>query len=149
MFELVYRVRVEWRHCDPCRIVYNPHFFDWMDVATQRVFEEAGMNFARMMDEDPGFRTTPLIKDDTVFKGTARMGDVLEIRTKITRWGNTSFTITHRFFKEGEEIIASEQVRVWAREHDDDPARIKSVRVPDEVRAALSAPKTSRVGFTD
>ena len=48
-------IRVEWAHCDPATIVYNPHYFDWMDRGVHRLFEAGGFRLEQMVREDPTF----------------------------------------------------------------------------------------------
>ena len=35
--------RVEWRDCDPARIVFNPRFFEPFDAQTALIFETVGL----------------------------------------------------------------------------------------------------------
>ena len=55
-------IRVEWAHCDPATIVYNPHYFDWMDRGVHRLFEAGGFRLEQMVRADPGFRGVPLAR---------------------------------------------------------------------------------------
>ena len=72
------------------------------------------------------------------FPDPARAGDVLRLRTRVARWGRTSFDVEHRFFL-GEHLAAEgHEVRVWGGTHPDDPMRLQAAPVPEAVKAALS-----------
>jgi 4-hydroxybenzoyl-CoA thioesterase len=142
MFEIIQAIRVEWCHCDPARIIYNPHYFFWMDIATGRLLEEAGFDVIRMIEADSSFRGVPLLNNRSTFHYPARAGDVLRLHTKVSRFGRTSFDVDHRFFLGPQPVAEGTEVRVWTRSHPEDPKRLKSSPLPDEVRAALSTPAT-------
>ena len=142
MFELVQAIRVEWGHCDPARIIYNPHYFFWMDAATGRLLEEAGFNVIRLVEADANFRGVPLLTNRATFHRPARAGDVLQLRTRVARWGRTSFDVEHRFFLGEHPAAEGYEVRVWGRTHPEDPMRLQAVPVPEDVKAALSEPVT-------
>ena len=45
MLKAVQRIRVEWSHCDPARIIFNPHYYIWMDQGAHGLMEAAGFPF--------------------------------------------------------------------------------------------------------
>jgi len=131
-------IRVEWAHCDPATIVYNPHYFDWMDRGVHRLFEAGGFRLEQMVREDPDFRGVPLVKVSATFRAPARVGDLLTLSTRIARFGNRSFDLEHRFFLEDALIVEGVQTRVWGHAAPGRPDALTAVVVPDEVRVALS-----------
>ena len=38
------RIRVEWAHCDPAGIIFNPHYYIWMDSGTHALLQAAGFS---------------------------------------------------------------------------------------------------------
>lgn len=134
-------IRVEWGHCDPARIIYNPNYYEWMEQAAHFLFEAAGLNLNAMAMEDHDFRGIPLLKAEALFKAPARVGDLLVLSSRIARWGTKSFDIEHAFSLNGNAITEGRQTRVWGRAAADDPDRLEAVAVPDAVRAALSEDK--------
>ena len=42
MFTATQRIRVEWAHCDPAGIIFNPHYYLWMDSGTHALLQAAG-----------------------------------------------------------------------------------------------------------
>jgi 4-hydroxybenzoyl-CoA thioesterase len=132
-------IRVEWAHCDPATIVYNPHFFDWMDRGTHRLFEAAGFRLEQMTRADPEFRGVPLVRTSATFRAPARVGDRLTLSTRTSRFGGRSFDLEHRFFLADALIVEGAQTRVWGRTAPGQPDTLTAVPLPAEVRAALSA----------
>lgn len=133
----VKKIKIEWGHCDPAQIVYNPNFYDWMDQGTYGLFFQAGYDFSVLLEKDPAFRGVPLLKNEAVFKEPAIFGDEIELISEVSEWGTKSFTVSHRFMKEGREIIAATEVRVWGM--NPDGQRLRAMPVPEEVKAAVSA----------
>jgi acyl-CoA thioesterase FadM len=41
MFGVKRDIHIEWGHCDPARIVFNPNFFVWMESGMDRLFSVA------------------------------------------------------------------------------------------------------------
>ena len=41
MFTATQRIRVEWAHCDPAGIIFNPHYYLWMDSGTHALLQAA------------------------------------------------------------------------------------------------------------
>ena len=134
-------IRVEWAHCDPATIVYNPHYFDWMDRGVHRLFEAAGFRLERMVRADPEFRGVPLVKASATFRAPARVGDLLTLSSRIARFGSRSFDLEHRFFLDRAVIVEGAQTRVWGHAAPDRPDALTAIVVPDDVRAALSKPR--------
>ena len=134
-------IRVEWAHCDPATIVYNPHYFDWMDRGVHRLFEAGGFRLEQMVREDSEFRGVPLVKASATFRAPARVGDLLTLSTRVARFGSRSFDLEHRFLLEDALIVEGAQTRVWGHAAPGRPDALTATLVPDDVRTALSAPR--------
>ena len=131
------RIRIEWGHCDPARIIFNPHYYIWMDQGTHGLLEAAGFPFARLAATE-GFRGCPLVASGMNFAAPAYLGDVVTLSSEIEKFGNRSFTVRHAFHR-GDALLADgHEVRVWAVDHPDNPAAMKAVPVPDDVRRMLT-----------
>jgi 4-hydroxybenzoyl-CoA thioesterase len=149
MLESRMEIRVEWAHCDPATIVYNPHFFDWMDRGTHRLFEAAGFRLEQITRADPDFRSVPLVRVSATFRTPARVGDRLVLATRIARFGSRSFDLDHRFFLADALIAEGAQTRIWGRAAPGAPDKLTAVPLPAEVRAALSAPRVANLRLTE
>ncbi|MCB1540754.1 MAG: acyl-CoA thioesterase [Rhodoblastus sp.] len=128
--------KVEWGDCDPAKIVYNPRFFDWFDNCTGGLLEAAGFH-KKWLFENLDFTGIPLVESRAKFMKPSRFGDIVVIETQATDIRRSSFDIRHRLFNAGELAIEAFETRVWTGRHPDDPSRMKSVPIPDEIVRAL------------
>lgn len=145
MLETRIDIRVEWSHCDAARIVYNPHFFSWSETGVTTLFEAAGFGLPDLMNSDPDYRGVPLVKCEAAFQAPARFGEDLVLSTTISRFGRSSFDMSHRFTRGDARVAEITQVRVWSAVDPEDAERIKAVAIPDPIRQALEAPRTVEV----
>jgi len=141
-------IRVEWGHCDPARIIYNPNYFRWMETGVHLLFGAAGINLEQLTREDHDFRAVPLVNTEAAFLAPARIGDFVTHTVWISRWGPKAFDIEHRFSIKDRLLVKATQVRVWARALPDDPDSLRSIPVPQNVRAALSDARTVTLRMT-
>ena len=63
-------------------------------------------------------------------------------RIFIEEFGKSSFNVLHKVWKGDALAIEARETRVWAGKHPDDPSRIKSKPIPDEVVTRLRGKKT-------
>ena len=62
-------------------------------------------------------------------------GDEVVIESRVEKFGRSSFDIYHRLLK-GEALGAEcWETRVWVGRDPNDPARLRGVAIPDEVKA--------------
>ena len=139
MLESRLEISVEWGHCDPAQIVYNPNFFDWMERGMAALFDASGFPFADVLALDPDLRGTPLVRSEADFLAPARVGDIVVVSSRIVRWGRSSFDIAHDFFLGDDKIVVARQTRVWSGV--DETGRLRAIPIPDDIRAALEAEK--------
>ena len=125
---------VEWGDCDPAQIVFYPNFFRWMDAASLRFFRAAGVPPWREFEAQSGILGTPLVDASARFLRPATYGDVLDIDTAIDEWRGKSFVMSHIIRRGAEVLVEGREVRVFARRHPEDPARIEAVDPPESVR---------------
>lgn len=140
MLECRIEILVDWGHCDPAKIVYNPNFFDWMEHGLSALFSASGFAFADAFVAHPELRGTPLVRSEADFRGPARVGDTLVLSSKIVRWGRTSFDIAYEFLLDGKAIVTGKQTRVWSGI--DETGQLRALPIPDEIREALSRSAT-------
>jgi 4-hydroxybenzoyl-CoA thioesterase len=131
-----HEVTVEWGDCDPAGIVYYPAYFRWSDQATARLFLAAGL-VRDNMSSGQWTEGPPLVKAECAFKRPSQPNEKLVVESYVSRFGNSSFTISHVFRDASGEIAAEgTETRIWARK-DGDASSLKAVLIPDEVRRAL------------
>ena len=128
------RVRVEFGDCDPAGIVFFPNYFRWCDAASRQFFIACGVPPWRELEAVNGIIGTPLVSVDAQFSSPTTYGDELDVQTAIVQWNNTSFVMEHVLTCTGRPVCKVREVRVFAIRHPADPARIKAVRAPDDIR---------------
>jgi len=129
------KLTVEWGHCDPAGIVFNPRFFEYFDWSTSLLVREAlGVEKAEMRAAY-GVAGIPLVDTRATFHRPARYGDVIEIASTVTAVGRSSFEIEHKLFNKGELAVEAREKRVWVVEEAD--GRLKSRPMPEEVALKL------------
>ena len=106
------QVEIEFGDCDPAGIVYYPNYFRMFDASTAHLFEAAlGMKKIAWIKRF-GILGIPMVDTGARFIKPSRFGDVVTITSTVTR--------------------------VWVGTDPDDPQKLKSMPVPEEVVAAFS-----------
>ena len=65
----------------------------------------------------------------------------MTLSTRVSRFGSRSLELEHRFFLDSALIVEGAQTRVWGHAAPGRPDALTATLVPDDVRAALSAPR--------
>ena len=131
-----YEVTVEWGDCDPAGIVYYPSYFRWCDQASHRLFVAAGVahNDTRSGQWTEG---TPLVAAECSFKRASQPGEKLVVESQVSRFGRSSFTISHVFRDAAGEIAAQgSETRIWAKK-EGNARSLTAVAIPADVRKRL------------
>ncbi len=130
-----HEVTVEWGDCDPAGIVYYPSYFRWCDQATHRLLAAAGVTHN---DARNGWTEgTPLVAAECSFKRASQPGEKLLVESHVSRFGRSSFTISHVFHDSTGAIAArGTETRIWAKK-EGDARSLKAVPIPADVRKRL------------
>ena len=131
---VTYRVRVEFGHCDPARIVWFPNFFRWIDAASRHFFAERGVPRWEETTKTLGVIGTPLVDTHAKFMKTASYGDTLQIRVSIAEWRGKSFVQRYRCMRGDDLIMECDEVRIFAGRKEGDPEAIRALPIPDAIR---------------
>jgi YbgC/YbaW family acyl-CoA thioester hydrolase len=134
--KIQHQVTVEWGDCDPAGIVYYPAYFRWSDQATYRLFLAAGL---KRDDLSSGQWTegTPLVAAECAFRIPSQQGEKLVVESHVSRFGRSSFTVTHVIRNEAGDIAAEgSETRIWARK-EGDARSLKAVPIPEDVKKKL------------
>ncbi len=129
-------VHVLWPDCDPAGILFYGNYYRWMDDGSYFLFVKAGLAWERLQAEY-GVPGVPLVSAHADFLVPARFGEILTVESHVSQCGTSSFTVSH-VFRLG-DVIAAEgwEKRVWCSVDPDDPAKIKAIPLPEEIKAAL------------
>lgn len=124
---------IEWAHCDPVGIVWNPHIFEFFDTGTWTLFQTAlGVPRARI-NAHFGILGLALAESGASFMAPLAFGDQAEIESEVVEFRRSSFSVAHRIVKNGKLAVDGLEKRVWAIPHPDDPQRMTTKPIPDEV----------------
>lgn len=81
---------------------------------------------------------TPLVAAECSFRRASQTEEKFLVERHVSRFGRSSFTISHVFRDASGEITAEgKETRIWARE-DGDARSLESVPIPDDVRRRLA-----------
>jgi 4-hydroxybenzoyl-CoA thioesterase len=127
------QLTVEWGHCDPAGIVFNPHFFEFFDASTWLLFEAALGVKAQELTTVYGILGIALVDARANFLKPARFGDAVEIASRVSAFRRASFDVEHRLSVNGALAVEGGESRVWAVRRKDDPDRIRAAPIPQEV----------------
>jgi len=129
----VWPVEVQWGDCDAAGIIFYPTYFRWFDSATWALFARAGYGVREQLRDQ---RAMPLVGAECTFLAPARPGDRCEVRSRIARWGEKSFTVAHEVLREdGVTLARGSETRVWGRHVSGPGSPMKGEPVGEELKA--------------
>lgn len=126
-FRLLHRLRVRWGEVDLQRIVFNPHYLTYIDIA----FTEYWRALAIPYEAIPALLGGDMyVKKSTLeYHGSARLDDLIEVGMKCERIGNSSLLFRSGIFLGDSLLVSGELVYVFA-----DSETQTSRPVPDLLR---------------
>lgn len=130
---------IEWGDCDPAGIVFYPRYFAAFDTSTSRLIEAATGERKSEVIRKNGIVGWPMVDTGARFFQTASYGDAVEIATRITKVGTSSFALEHSLSKNGVLCVEATEVRVWVGACGDGKPGIESRPMPEELAALLRA----------
>jgi 4-hydroxybenzoyl-CoA thioesterase len=126
---------IEWGHCDPAGIVFNPRFFEFFDTSTWMLFETALGVKQNELAATYGIIGIALVDAGANFLKPAKFGDTIEIATRIKEFRRSSFEVEHTITIGGELATEGNETRVWAVRDKNAPEKITTAAIPAEVIA--------------
>lgn len=135
-----YYMRVRYGDCDGQKVVYNPKYGEYIDLACTEYLRVA-LHPRDAFDGSFEFQVVKLLIE---WKGPALFDDVLEISVQPTRFGTTSFTLAFemRRSSDGALLVTGETVNVHAHRVSDAWAKLP---LADDMRRRL---QTGAIGRT-
>jgi len=124
-------VLVEFGHCDPSGLVYNPNYFIWFDVSVHALLAHGGLGLKTMIAEY-GVDGIPVVENKTRFLAPARWGDELLIETSVANLRRCAFDIQHRVFNAGVMSVECTETRVCTAV-DPQQGRIRARALPEKL----------------
>ncbi|MGI8526428.1 MAG: acyl-CoA thioesterase [Pseudolabrys sp.] len=126
---------IEWAHCDPAGIVWNPRFFEFFDTGTWRLFETVLGIPRKDINRRFEILGLALVESGANFVAPLKYGDSAELESEVVEFRRSSFDLRHRIYKGDLLAVEGRERRVWAIPHPDDPLRMATQPVPPEVIA--------------
>ena len=126
---------VEWGHCDPAGIVFNPRFFEFFDASTWGLFEAALGVSQHDFAAAYGIVGIALVDARGNFMKPVAFGDTVEIVSRVSEFRRASFDVEHRLINKGDVSVEGRETRVWAVRRADDPDAIATAPIPADVIA--------------
>jgi 4-hydroxybenzoyl-CoA thioesterase len=136
-FQFTRKLTVEWGHCDPAGIVFNPRFFEFFDWSTALLIRAAlGVDKADMLSAY-GVAGIPLVDSRATFLRPSRYGEEIEIASHVTAVGRSSFEIAHKLFNANELAVEAYEKRVWTVRNAE-TGLLKSQAMPEDIARKLN-----------
>lgn len=92
-------VRVRWQECDAQGIAFNGSYLGWLEIAQAEYFRNLGFSIYRVAAA--GYFDSAVAKVTIEYKAPVRVDEMLDLRTRVARIGNTSLALEVAIFAEG------------------------------------------------
>lgn len=89
-------VRVRWQECDAQGIAFNGSYLGWLEVAQAEYFRNLGFSIYRIAAN--GYFDSAVVKVVIEYKAPVRVDQILDLRARVARIGNTSLTLQVAIF---------------------------------------------------
>ena len=132
-------VSIEFGHCDPTGIVYNPNYFIWFDVSVHALLAQGGLPLKSLIAEF-GIDGLPVVEYKTRFLAPARWGDEIVIKTSVTNLRRCAFDLQHQVLSAGVVTAECTETRVCTA-LDRQQGRVKARALPEKLVELLSGRK--------
>ncbi len=129
-------VPVEFGHCDPSGIVYNPNYFIWFDLSVHALLAAGGLSLKELID-DCGIDGIPVVDYRCKFLSPARWGDELIIESGVIALHRCAFDIQHKISNNGALAVECSETRVCTA-IDGEQKRPKAFPLPERLVKAFS-----------
>jgi 4-hydroxybenzoyl-CoA thioesterase len=126
--------KAKFEEIDAAGIVYFGHFASFAHEAMEAFFDQLEGGYVRLIGERR--LGLPAVKLVSEYHAPVRYGDELAIDTSVSHLGNRSARFRYRMRRvEGDELVAELEHTVVIT----DLQAMRSIDMPDDVRAALAA----------
>lgn len=130
-FRFHHKLRVRFAETDLQGIVFNGNYMTYYDVAQAEYFRAIGLTFQELVASGTD---TVLARMTLDFKAPAHFDDILEIHARVSKIGNTSFTLEFEIYIEGDDRIIGAATALYVCV---DPKSLRPTRVPDDLRERM------------
>lgn len=126
-----FRLRVRYGECDAQRVVFNARYADYADLGMTEFFRAIGFSYPTLFELNLDCQVAKLTLE---WQAPARFDDVIEIRVRTLKTGNSSFVLGQDIVRPSDEtpLCRAEAVYVMMTAEP-----LEKIRIPDDVRTAL------------
>jgi len=103
----VHRLRVRYVECDMQGIVFNAHYYTWMDIAHTELWREAMGALAELSDLGVDF---VVAESSARFRAPARFDQDIDVAVRVEALTSSSMTTQHTFSHDG-RLLAEGRIR--------------------------------------
>ena len=137
-------VQVRFGDCDPAGIAYFPRFFEWFHEAMEAWFDDAlGRPYHEVLRRH-GF---PAVHTECDYAAPCRFGDRITVELRLGALGQSSLRLDYTVRGAEGGVRASAHTRVVMIGTDPTlPDHLRSVPIPDDLRARLEAFRSGTPG---
>ncbi len=89
-------VRVRWQECDAQGIAFNGSYLGWLEIAQAEYFRNLGFSIYRVASA--GYFDSAVAKVTIEYKAPVRVDEMLDLRARVARIGNTSIALEVAIF---------------------------------------------------
>ena len=89
-------VRVRWQECDAQGIAFNGSYLGWLEIAQAEYFRNLGFSIYRVAGA--GYFDSAVAKVTIEYKAPVRVDEMLDLRARVARIGNTSLALEVAIF---------------------------------------------------
>lgn len=126
-----YRFRVRYNECDAQKVVFNARYADYVDLAMTEFMRVLGRGYNALLERG---LDNQVVKLTLEWQAPARFDDLLEVRVRTLKVGNTSFTLEHEIINLDSEETLCRAEAVYVMMTTEPFAK---TRVPDDLRQAM------------
>ncbi len=102
-YHFYHPLRVRYSEIDGQKIVFNAHYLTYLDVAVTEYFREVlGDDWIELVEKN--LFDIVLVKTTLEFKRPAKLDQILRVYCRVSRLGNSSFTISSMIVPEKERM---------------------------------------------
>ncbi len=131
-FKLHTPVRVRWMECDAQGIVFNGAYMGYLEVAQAEYFRNLGFSIYKIAQR--GYFDSAVVKATLEFKAPARVDDLLELHTRVSRIGNTSLTLQVEIYPQDSDHLLTTMEAIYVGFYADSGT---TRPVPDAIRTLV------------
>ena len=120
VYPLEYELRVRWAEIDAQGVVFNGHYLLYTDVCCTEYFRAAGIpqwssgELHGPGGPNPEALDSYVVRASVEYRVPARFDDLLTLRGRMARLGDSSFTFECRMERDGQHLCTAETVSVNA-----------------------------------